>query len=88
MELETLRKNIDKIDRQLLESLFKRFVLVEKIYLIKKKKNIPVFDPSREQKLYQRIAKNSLNLGLNKDFTKKIFDLILEESKRLQANGK
>ena len=88
MELENIRKRIDKIDKQILEILSKRFALVEKINLIKKKKKVPVFDPSREQKLYQKIAKNSLDLGLSKDFTKKLFNLILEESKRLQANGK
>ena len=88
MELENIRKRIDKIDKQILEILSKRFALVEKINLIMKKKKVPVFDPSREQQLYQKIAKNSLDLGLSKDFTKKLFNLILEESKRLQANGK
>jgi len=88
MELKILRKQIDKLDEQILEVLAERFEVVKKIDLVKKRQDFPVFDFTREKHLFKRIEGISQKLHLNKKFTKTLFGLIITESKRLQENKK
>jgi len=55
MELKILRKQIDKLDEQILEVLAERFEVVKKIGLVKKRQDLPVFDFTREKHLFKRI---------------------------------
>lgn len=78
-----LRSIIDCIDSQLLELLFLRMSCSKMVGAYKKTKNLPIFDPKREIILVDKVLKISHN-KLNPDFVKSLYDLILEESKRLQ----
>lgn len=49
-EIEMLREEIDKIDSKLLQLLNERSKLALEIGEIKKKYNLPVYDPEREKK--------------------------------------
>lgn len=49
MELDTLRKDIDSIDRQLAALLQERFCICQTIGQIKKKKQLPLENKEREQ---------------------------------------
>ncbi len=60
-ELERLRKEIDKIDEEILHLLNKRARLAKEVGHIKKKYNLPVYVPSREMKIFERLEK--LNEG-------------------------
>lgn len=51
MELNLLRKKIDEIDEKLLNLLKERLEVSKKIGEIKKKKNMPIYDPIREQEI-------------------------------------
>lgn len=84
MKLEKLRKEIDKIDENLVLLLGRRFDLVKKIALIKKKLNLPITDINRERQILERSKKINQNLDLNPEFIEKILKLIIVESKRLQ----
>ncbi|MCM8815395.1 MAG: prephenate dehydratase [Candidatus Omnitrophica bacterium] len=60
-ELEALRKQIDRIDDELVKLLNERAEVVRNIYRIKENSELPAFDPARERKIITRIRK--LNRG-------------------------
>ena len=84
MELEEIRKEIDKIDNEILSLLAKRKALAKEIALIKKSKNMPVLDEKREAELIKRLKKKSKELGLNEDLVVSLYNYILENSKKEQ----
>lgn len=51
IELNQLRKKIDEIDDELLRLLKDRLEVSKKIGEIKKKNNMPIYDPVREQEI-------------------------------------
>ncbi|PNV79030.1 MAG: prephenate dehydratase [Dictyoglomus turgidum] len=60
-DLEKLRKEIDEIDKKILELINKRASLALEIGRIKKENNISYFDPLREKEILERLEK--LNNG-------------------------
>lgn len=58
IELNLLRKKIDEIDDKLLILLKERLVVSKKIGEIKKKNNMPIYDPVREQEIIEMSIKD------------------------------
>ncbi len=78
-EILQLRKQIDEINKKILELLNKRTKLVHKIGEIKEKKDIPKFDPEREAQMLEDIIK--INKGpLPDHVVKNIFINIFRSS--------
>lgn len=84
MNLNRFRNEIDHIDRELLLLLRRRFLVVQKIALLKKELNLPVTDKVRETQITKRVQELGKNLSLEPEFLAKIFRLIIIEAKRLQ----
>jgi chorismate mutase len=86
-EIELLRGKIDYCDESILFSLNDRFSHVKKIGEIKKKNNIPIVDEDRFKKMINdRLALRNTYIAdcLSEDFIRKLFDLIHEESCKIQ----
>ena len=79
-----LRKNIDKIDEELLKKLVERFSIVDKISRIKKMEGRNIEDKDREKELKQSRSLMARKLGLEERFVEKLFDLVVHESKKRQ----
>lgn len=58
--LNRIRKSIDGIDDKILDLLSFRKDLIKKVAGYKKKNNISVYDPEREEKIFQRLIKRCL----------------------------
>jgi hypothetical protein len=50
--------------------------LVVRLAQIKKKKNIPIYDPLREHKLLSRLKEKAVRRGIESQFVEKLFSLI------------
>ena len=74
--LENYRKQIDLIDKKILELLKERFVITDKIWLYKKQNNISVLQPQRYKQLLEEKIKLWKSYWLDEEFIKKIFDTI------------
>lgn len=86
-ELKKLRKQIDQIDETILELINKRALLAKEVGEIKKKNNLPIFVPSREKEIFERIEK--LNKGpLSNDTVKHIFREIISACRSIEENIK
>ncbi len=84
-QLDYLRKQIDKIDNSIINSLARRIQIVKKIGQYKKSKNIPPFDKFRWQQVLTTIMKKSKSLGLDQKMIKKIYHLIHKQSLKIET---
>ena len=82
--MEQYRQQIDSIDFQLLELLSKRMEIVRQIGYHKNKNNISIFQLSRWKNIMQSRTKFGTEIGLDKEFIKKILQLIHKESILIQ----
>ncbi len=82
--LGLLRKQIDRLDDELLELLAKRMRVARDIGRYKKEHNMPVLQPGRYNDLMQKRVDAAVQLDLNADFIKNVLASIHEESVRQQ----
>jgi chorismate mutase len=64
-DIKQLRKRIDEVDEQILQSLSKRVEICKSIGLVKKKHGIPIQDFPRESDVYVHIKEKAADLGLD-----------------------
>ncbi len=83
--LEKLRKEIDDIDKSIVELLNKRALLAKKIGNVKKENVLEVIDFSREREVFKKIIFNSENIIPEEDL-KTIYREIIASSRKLQKS--
>jgi len=88
MPLSSLRKEIDKLDNDLIKLLKKRLKVVEKIAKVKKKHGLEIFDRKRENEIAKKLAQMSKKYKVNKIFLYKVWDVMMTEAKELQEKVK
>jgi chorismate mutase/prephenate dehydrogenase len=84
-KLESLREEIDGIDRQIVKLASKRLEIVDDVVSLKKSHNIPVYHPAREEYLISKRRSQGREIGLNPDFVEEIFRLIIRQSRIKQT---
>ena len=84
MQLEQLRKKINKIDTEIVSLLAKRRVCVMEVGKFKKKNGLKIYQPARERELLVEKAKLAEKAGVDPDLIKKFFGLILKNSRKIQ----
>jgi len=83
MTIDDLRGEIDRMDSELLKIFNQRAQLALKIGEIKKTTGLPIFDPGREKRIYQRMK--SENPGpLDDQAIVRLFERVIDESRRLE----
>ncbi len=85
IEILPLRENIDRIDAKILSLLEKRQAQVEKVVMLKKKHNIPVWHPAREEDLISKLRDQARKADLDPDFMEDLYRVILRQSRDRQA---
>lgn len=84
MNLEEIRKEIDNIDKELLDLLDKRTSLISKVAEYKIKKSIPVEDSERRKQIISSKRKKAEELNINPDLIEKIYTLLIDEACKIQ----
>ncbi|ABQ26666.1 chorismate mutase [Geotalea uraniireducens] len=83
MNIDNLREQIDNLDSELLRIFNERANLALKIGEIKKGLALPVYDPSREKKIFKRMQEE--NPGpLDDQAIVRLFERVIDESRRLE----
>ena len=83
MTIDDYRKEINRLDSELLRIFNQRAAYALKIGEIKKKHGIPVYDPEREKRIFE--AMSSANPGpLENDAMTRLFERVIDESRRLE----
>lgn len=81
MDLQSLRKEIDRIDEALISLLQQRLALSKQVALVKRDGGLPVSDSQREAEIIDRVKTQG---GAYGEAIAAIFDSVLETSKALQ----
>ena len=83
MTIDEIRQEIDRLDSELLDIFNRRASLALKIGEIKKERLLPVYDPSREKQIFERMKHN--NQGpLDNQAIVRLFERVIDESRRLE----
>jgi chorismate mutase len=81
--IDDYRKEINRLDSELLRIFNERASLALKIGEIKKAQSIPVYDPEREKRIFT--AMSNANPGpLENDAIVRLFERVIDESRRLE----
>ena len=82
-KLADCRSRIDAVDVKLVELLNERTVIVHEIGRIKRQFSMPIYEPKREDQVFENITSN--NPGpLTADALKRIFERIIDEMRTIQ----
>ena len=89
-ELNQLRDRIDEIDENILMLLNERAKLAKRVGSIKKKNNLPIYVPSREQKIFERLEKLNIELGeiFPTEYIKPVYREIISACRSTEENLK
>lgn len=83
MDINEVRKRIDLLDDVLLRIFNERARLALEIGHLKKDLNLPVYDPSREKRIFNRMKED--NPGpLDDGAIVRLFERVVDESRRLE----
>lgn len=82
--LDELRKKLDQINLELVELIKRRLGIVREIAELKKEKNLPIFQPQREEELKRQIRMLGEKEGVDSEFLEKLLALLIEHSKTEQ----
>ena len=79
--LHQLRREIDKIDLQILKDLKRRFSITKRVQEWKRKRKISPYQKSREDAILKRLQKNGHKMGISKRMVKQIYKILFQESR-------
>ena len=82
-EIDVLRKDIDRLDKEICDLLIARFAVVRGIGEVKKRDGIPITNPGREEVVIARVRSNTA-VPEEKDALERIYRKVIEESKNLE----
>lgn len=82
--IEAIREEFESIDKSILILLHQRMELSIKMSLLKKQNSLPVLDLNQWNKQSKNRLLENEKFGINPDFIQSVFNLIHEESIRIQ----
>jgi chorismate mutase len=82
-QLNTIRRKIDDIDKELLQLLNERAKLARKLGVIKRSRGLAIQDHVRERAILARVRETNF-VSLRPNNAIKIFEVIIRECRRLQ----
>jgi chorismate mutase len=83
-EIKQLRKRIDQVDEQILQSLSERAEICRSIGLVKEKHGIPIQDYPRENDVYAHIREKAAELGLDPSHMEAVYRQIVNMCSAVQ----
>lgn len=82
--IQSLRKDIDDIDKEIIRLISKRISITKEIGTIKNKNELPIFDFDREKEIFENICNDCIKYNLDEKYINSIFHLIIDYSKETQ----
>jgi chorismate mutase len=83
MDIADLRKKIDEIDQRLVELLSERARAAHEIGRLKRKARLPIYEPDREQTVFNHVTKVNAGPLPNRDLMR-IYERIMDIMRQIQ----
>jgi chorismate mutase len=84
-ELDVLRREIDAIDRRILDLIAARMRAVLSIGAYKRGHGLPIYDPDRERRILESLA-GAAPSPLTPDSARRIFERLIDEARTLEQH--
>lgn len=85
VDLQEHRKEIDRIDNEILELLAKRYRVVGEVVDIKIQKGLPIYVPKREQEMVEVFKEKARKLSLDEQFAEDLLRMMMNVSRKNQS---
>lgn len=86
MELDAIRKQLDKLDRSLDYIILLRMSLAVLVGKVKDEKGLPIYQADREKKIYDSQKAFSEHTGVNSELLVEIYQKLIGEAVRIEEN--
>jgi len=83
--LESLRREIDALDEQIVDLLARRHAKVQSAVAVKKAAGLPIYHPAREEDLISQRRAQARRAGLDPDHVEELYRCIIRQSRMRQA---
>ena len=83
MDLNELRNEINGIDDEILGLFLRRMALARQVAEYKREKNLPIYQPQREQEILESVAQRAGELG---GYAGELFTTLMDLSKQYQRD--
>jgi chorismate mutase len=83
-KLEEFRITIDDLDRRIVSLLNERTRVVEDIGRVKRSADLPIYEPRREDQVFDNISQASADGPLTKEAVRRIYERIIDEMRMVQ----
>jgi chorismate mutase len=87
-ELELLRREIDALDRALVDVLVARREVVERIGALKRARGLPAVDPLREARMRAAMVEQGASRGLPEPLVAAVLEAVLADSRALVSGAR
>ena len=85
MDLSELRKEIDRLDRELICILAQRMKLIPEVAKYKKENNLPRYQPGREKEMIKFRRELASKLDVNPDLVEVLSKEIIKDAHRIEV---
>ena len=82
-DLAPLRARIDDVDSKILALVGERVKLAIEVGEVKRRHDLPVFDPEREKRLIERLVARK-EAPLDAELVRRLFERVIAESRRIE----
>jgi chorismate mutase-like protein len=83
-ELALLRHDLDRMDEELLDLIRRRIGCCVEIAHVKRAHGVPMMQPARIGVVQDRAARYGERHGIDQDFLRRLYDLIITETCRVE----
>jgi chorismate mutase len=84
MTIETLRKEINRIDRQIISLIGRRQEQAGKLALVKHREGLPIRDEKRRKEVLEEVFSLAVEQQVDPVYVQKIFELLIDMSEQRQ----
>ncbi|MWV64250.1 chorismate mutase [Halorubrum sp. JWXQ-INN 858] len=88
MSLDELRREIEDIDREIVELIARRTYVADTVAKVKADRDLPTTDESQEARVMERVADNADRFDVDANLVKAIFRLLIELNKAQQRESR
>ncbi len=88
MSLDELRREIEDIDREIVELIARRTYVADTVAAVKADRDLPTTDESQEARVMERAGENAERFDLDANLVKAVFRLLIELNKVEQRESR
>ncbi|MFB6156967.1 MAG: chorismate mutase [Haloferacaceae archaeon] len=88
MDLDELRREIEGIDRELVELIARRTYVADTIAEVKAERGLPTTDEEQEARVMDRAGRNAERFDVDANLVKAVFRLLIELNKVEQRENR